>query len=84
MLALTLYTTSHCHLCEEAEAMLISLAKDHDITWRSIEIADNNQLLETYGTTIPVIQLTGSRTEIKWPFGAEEILALIKADTLPK
>jgi len=84
MLALTLYTTSHCHLCEEAEAMLISLAKDHDITWRSIEIADNNQLLETYGTTIPVIQLTGSSTEIKWPFGAEEISALIKADTLPK
>lgn len=84
MLALTLYTTSHCHLCEEAEAMLIGLAKDHDITWRSIEIADNNQLLETYGTTIPVIQLTGSSTEIKWPFGTEEILALIKADTQPK
>ncbi len=84
MLALTLYTTSHCHLCEEAEAILISIANDHDITWRTIEIADNNQLLETYGTTIPVIQITGSNTEIKWPFGAEEILTLVKTDTMPK
>jgi len=84
MLALTLYTTSHCHLCEEAEAILSSIANDHDITWRTIEIADNNQLLETYGTTIPVIQITGSNTEIKWPFGAEEILTLVKTDTMPK
>ncbi len=84
MLTLTLYTTSHCHLCEEAEAMLISIANDHDITWRSIEIAENNQLLESYGTTIPVIQVNGSNTEIKWPFGAEQILALIQAGTLSK
>ncbi|TFW71203.1 thioredoxin family protein [Methylotenera oryzisoli] len=84
MLALTLYTTSHCHLCEEAEAILSSIANDHDITWRTIEIADNNQLLETYGTTIPVIQITGTSSEIKWPFGAEEILALVKTDTMPK
>ena len=84
MLTLTLYTTSHCHLCEEAEAILSSIANDHDITWRTIEIADNNQLLETYGTTIPVIQITGTSSEIKWPFGAEEILALVKTDTMPK
>jgi len=84
MLALTLYTTSHCHLCEEAEAILSSIANDHDITWRTIEIADNYQLLETYGTTIPVIQITGTSSEIKWPFCAEEILALVKTDTMPK
>ncbi len=64
--------------------MLISIANNHDITWRSIEIADNNQLLEAYGTTIPVIQITGISSEIKWPFGAEEILALVKTDTIPK
>ncbi len=83
MSALILYSTSHCHLCEEAEAMLVSIAKDYDITWHTIEIADNNQLLEAYGTSIPVLQVAGTNMEIKWPFGAEEIFALIKADQVP-
>ena len=84
MLALTLYSTSHCHLCEEAEAILASIANDYDISWHTIEIADVNQLLEAYGTTIPVLQISDTNVEIKWPFGAEEILALIKTDTLPQ
>ena len=84
MLTLTLYSTSHCHLCEEAEAILASIANDYDISWHTIEIADVNQLLEAYGTTIPVLQISGTNVEIKWPFGAEEILALIKTDTLPQ
>ena len=45
MLKLNLYTTSHCHLCEQAEAILKSIMKDYDISWISIEIADNDQLL---------------------------------------
>ncbi|ACT47283.1 glutaredoxin family protein [Methylotenera mobilis] len=84
MLALTLYSTSHCHLCEEAEAILFSIANHYDISWHTIEIADDNQLLETYGTSIPVLQITDTNTEIKWPFGAEEILALIGADPMPQ
>lgn len=80
MLALILYSTSHCHLCEKAEAILTSIAKNYDITWQTIEITDDNQLLEAYGTTIPVLRISGTKAEIKWPFDAEEIIALIKQD----
>jgi hypothetical protein len=77
MLALNLYTTSHCHLCEQAEAILKSIMNDYDISWISIEIADNDQLLEAYGTKIPVIKVIGSNTELAWPFDREALLTHI-------
>ncbi|MDP2152875.1 MAG: glutaredoxin family protein [Methylotenera sp.] len=77
MLKLNIYTTSHCHLCEQAEAMLTSIMNDYDISWNSIEISDNEQLMETYGTKIPVIQIKGTDIEITWPFDAKAILTLI-------
>ncbi|MDO9150536.1 MAG: glutaredoxin family protein [Methylotenera sp.] len=76
MLKLNLYTTSHCHLCEQAEAMLTSIANDYDISWSSIEISDNEQLMETYGTKIPVIQIVDTGVEVTWPFDKEALLRL--------
>lgn len=78
MLELNLYTTSHCHLCEQAEAILNSIVNDYDIHWNSIEIADNERLLELYGTKIPVIQINGTRTEIAWPFDSTAVLTMIR------
>ena len=78
MLELNLYTTSHCHLCEQAEAILNSIVNDYDIHWNSIEIADNERLLELYGTKIPVIQINGTRTEITWPFDSTAVLTMIR------
>ncbi|WP_036301942.1 glutaredoxin family protein [Methylotenera sp. L2L1] len=83
MLALNLYTTSHCHLCEQAEAILNSIVNDYDISWNLIEIADNDQLLEAYGTNIPVIQVIGADTELAWPFDTETVLTHIK-QIIPK
>lgn len=83
MLELNLYTTSHCHLCEQAEAILSSIVNDYDISWNSIEIADNDQLLEAYGTKIPVIQVIGTDTELAWPFDTEAVLTHIK-QIIPK
>lgn len=78
MLELNLYTTSHCHLCEQAEAILSSIVNDYDIHWNSLEIADNEQLLELYSTKIPVIQIKGSGKEIAWPFDRAAVLTAIK------
>ncbi|WP_292807964.1 glutaredoxin family protein [Methylotenera sp.] len=77
MHTLNLYTTSHCHLCEQAESILNSIKKDYDISWNSIEIADDEQLLETYGTKIPVIQIIATNIELKWPFDTEAVINLI-------
>lgn len=76
MQALILYTTSHCHLCEQAEAMLNIIASSDGIHWCSIEIVDNELLLAAYATKIPVIKAANSGHEISWPFSISEILAL--------
>jgi len=79
MVQLALYSTAHCHLCELAEALLISLTIQYDITWIPIEIADDDNLIEKYGIRIPVIKRIDNYTEIDWPFNKEEIIDFITA-----
>lgn len=61
-----LYGTGFCHLCEEAEAILnqAGINADH------IDIAEDDALLEKYGTRIPVLQRIDNNAELGWPFDA--------------
>jgi hypothetical protein len=68
MTCITLFTTAGCHLCELAETML----SDMDITIEPIEIGDDDALVETYGTIIPVIKFADN-SELNWPFKPQEI-----------
>ena len=74
---LKLYSTSHCHLCEQAEGMLISLVKLHPIAWQTIEIIDDEVLLGLYGNSIPVLKRVDTNQELAWPFTKREIERLI-------
>lgn len=73
MINLQLYSTSHCHLCEEAEAILKSLSKQYEIQWVSTEITNSNALLDKYGTKIPVVAKVDTNKEIQWPFSLFEL-----------
>ena len=75
---LHLYSTSHCHLCELAEAILVDLALSHDLSWTVIEIADDANLLSRYELSIPVLARLDMGQEIAWPFNKNLILDLIK------
>jgi predicted DCC family thiol-disulfide oxidoreductase YuxK len=77
MIQLQLYSTSHCHLCEEAENILEILSKQHDISWTTIEIAEDVKLYEKYSLAIPVVKRKNYNTEIFWPFSIDEIEKLI-------
>ena len=68
---LLLYGTDGCHLCHDAESLL----KQAGLTWQMIDIVEDESLLETYGTRIPVLKLNG--LELDWPFTQEAILSLI-------
>lgn len=74
MKTLILYSTSACHLCEEAEALLqpvlahISQATGQSIRLREQEISESAALVEAYGLRIPVIKLEGAAQELGWPF----------------
>ena len=75
---LHLYSTSHCHLCEQAEAILVDLALSHDLSWTVIEITDNADLLSRYELSIPVLTRLDTGQEITWPFNRDTVLDLIK------
>lgn len=73
---LILYSTSSCHLCEQAIAILENVSS-LDITWREIEIAEDDALLAKYGTKIPVLRHVNSGKEINWPFTEHDVTLLI-------
>lgn len=73
---LKLYSTSSCHLCEKATAILFSL-EPHDFIWEEIEISEDDTLLERYGTRIPVLLHCHSGQELDWPFNRQDVVSLI-------
>ena len=72
---LILYSTSACHLCETALALiepsLISLA----ITLKEVDISESDELMALYGIRIPVLKFANESQELGWPFSEADFLA---------
>lgn len=71
---LSLFSTSHCHLCDLAIALI------HDtlphVQLQVVEISDNDDLMRQYELKIPVLQNQQTKAELCWPFTAEDVLRL--------
>ncbi len=79
LISLTLYHTAGCHLCEEAENLVMAYLASRDLSPAVLDkkdIADDQALLERYGVSIPVLREMKSGRELHWPFGPEDIRAL--------
>lgn len=76
---LNLYSTTHCHLCEQATDLLDSLSEQYDIRWVNIEITEDLALLERYGSKIPVLKRQNNNAELAWPFTSQQIEIFISA-----
>ena len=77
---LTIYYTAACHLCEEADALVIAHFARKGIAPDSlmrVEIADDVDLLERYGVFIPVLKAEATGQELNWPFGLDDIEHLL-------
>ena len=72
---LTLYSTSHCHLCDNAIAILNELAIS---TFTIVEITESEPLLIAYGTRIPVLQRDDNKAELNWPFNAQDVVQFLR------
>ncbi len=68
---LYLYSTSHCHLCELAYALISQAADPSNIN--VIEIADDKVLLAEYSLRIPVLRRIDTNAELNWPFSLADI-----------
>ena len=67
----TLFGTSACHLCEQAEHMLADLGMAAEFS--KIDIADDDMLLQRYGIRIPVLLRHHDQAELGWPFQATQL-----------
>lgn len=76
-----LYSTLGCHLCEEAEALLLPLLNEAQmfgvpIEIEVIDIAEEG-LIDTYGVRIPVLRCVASGVEFDWPFDVGQVRGLL-------
>lgn len=75
----TLYTTSGCHLCEQALAQLRTLAEGGmGIDVEAIDIAESSELMEAYGVRIPVVATPSRPGDLGWPFTLDELAAFLQ------
>jgi hypothetical protein len=76
-LIVQLFTTLGCHLCEDAHEQLLLLAcSGIDLSIELAEISDSDDLMDRYGTTIPVIR--ADDRELGWPFSADELRTFLE------
>ncbi len=72
---LNLYSTTHCHLCETAHALLLNFTDN--IAFVMVDIAEDAVLLEQYSLRIPVLQRQDTKAELDWPFTSANIQQFI-------
>lgn len=71
---LKLYGAEHCHLCDEAEAVLREIGVEAGY----VDIVGNDELVKKYGIRIPVLQRVDTGAELGWPFDAMQVLSFLK------
>lgn len=59
MVTVTVYSRHGCHLCENAEKTINSLAQDLEFSVEILYIDGNEELEKLYGNEVPVIQING-------------------------
>lgn len=72
ILEIELLMTLGCHLCDDAEAVVRRALPKARIV--RIDIGENDQDIERYGTRIPVVRYAGN--ELDWPFSLLDIRGL--------
>jgi glutaredoxin len=71
---LYLYGTDGCHLCHDAQQLLLAL----NLGWDDVDIVEDDALLQRYGTRIPVLKRAGSEAELDWPFDLQQISTFLR------
>jgi hypothetical protein len=69
MAGFILFGTEGCHLCEEAEQLLV----DAGIAHSSKDIMNHEEWHQQYGLLIPVLWHAKSRRQLNWPFDARQL-----------
>jgi hypothetical protein len=79
MSRLILYYTEHCHLCDDAEALMHAVGLKE--SYEKMDIDDDPELLEHYEIHIPVLKRLSDQQELFWPFNQRELEVFIDQQT---
>lgn len=71
---LTLYSTSLCHLCDQAKEIITDCAVA-DLNLNVVDIVHDAELTQRYGIRIPVVRDGAGDAELCWPFTGDDFLA---------
>ena len=77
MIKLQFFTTLGCHLCEDAELLFSPMIKNGVIKVESVDIFDDEDLMERYGVRIPVIKKIETGEELGWPFDSHSLFQFL-------
>ena len=75
-MALILFQRDHCHLCDQALAVM---AEARAPDFESVFIEDAAELEARYGLRVPVLLDDQQGIELDWPFDAAAVRALYQA-----
>lgn len=66
-----MYSTLGCHLCDLALNIIHRSPNHSKLELKVVDIAEDDCLIEQYGTQIPVVYDSATQSEICWPFTDE-------------
>lgn len=74
---LIFYTTPGCHLCDVAKEVYQSTLSVEFFQVDEVDIAESDQLIEQYGTRIPVMKRLKDSSELNWPFTQQDLIQFL-------
>jgi len=69
--------TLGCHLCEQAEAVVMPLV-EHGLLVELMDIAERPEWVDEYGLRIPVLRRVDTGAELNWPFEIEQVVWFLR------
>jgi len=75
---ITLLTRPGCHLCDDARAVIASVAADLEVAWEERDITRSESDLRAYGDMIPVTLIDGVQHDF-WRVSEQRLRAALSA-----
>ena len=77
MKKLKFFTTEGCHLCEQASLILDELHDRFIFEMEIVDIATEEDLVQKYGLSIPVLLNIENNEVLYWPFDRDSVVNLL-------
>jgi len=75
---ITLLSRPGCHLCDDARAVIASVAADLGVPWQERDITSSESDLRAYGDMIPVTLIDGVQHDF-WRVSEQRLRAALTA-----